>query len=413
MKYLIEITFLSVIKLILEYVFQYYITDVFAYELYTFNYNHNKYIVGWIVFIVIHLILYLKRKHPLNILFLILFIIYLIPNIILYGYSNKNTTFFIAISVSFIIIFLFTKKSFNTTFKFKDGVPIILIISLLLTIVVILNLFITTKGHYVLKFDDVYAHRLKYSSSFAGIFGYLNGWVARVFAVFLFAWNVYKKNRLNTFLFMFVIASIYAFSGHKSILTSIVMVILFYNIYKFNNYQRIILISAFLVLISLISYSAMGGNIKIGSLLLRRTFFVPANLNYVYYDFFSKNEYIYWSNSILKRFIHYPYPLTATHMIGKYLGHPEMGANTGLIGSAFMHAGYLGVIIYTIFSVIVLNLVIFLSKNINLFLLTAILYTPITTMFINSDFFTTMLTHGFIILIFILFFIDEKNKNKT
>jgi len=86
----------------------------------------------------------------------------------------------------------------------------------------------------------------------------------------------------------------------------------------------------------------------IGKLVMRRVFFLPAQLNFMYYDFFSRNEWVWFSNSKLTfGLADYPYDLPVTHLIGReYFDSESMGANTGWFGSGYMQAGFAGILLY-------------------------------------------------------------------
>ena len=59
----------------------------------------------------------------------------------------------------------------------------------------------------------------------------------------------------------------------------------------------------------------------------RRALLLSALLDYCYFDFFDEN-YIYWSNSFMSRFIDYPYDISPDFIIGRdYFNRPKMNAN--------------------------------------------------------------------------------------
>jgi hypothetical protein len=97
-----------------------------------------------------------------------------------------------------------------------------------------------------------------------------------------------------------------------------------------------------------------------------------------------------------------------SHVIGTYLGHPDLGANTGFIASGYAHFGIIGVAIYTVIATIILNFINAISKKINLYFLLAIILIPMQTLFISSDMFTVLLTHGLLIAILVLWLYNNK-----
>lgn len=185
---------------------------------------------------------------------------------------------------------------------------------------------------------------------------------------------------------------------------------MFYIVDRFNNKRNIIILSLVSVTSLALMLTFFTDNQLFASLLMRRGFFVPANLNFVYLEFFSTNDFIYWSNSVLKYFIDYPYELSATHVIGEYLGNPRMGANTGFIGSGYMQMGLVGIITYTIIITILLTLI-NSFKNLPNWLLNSVIVIPLISVFSGSDLPTSFLTHGVIVSTLLLWLLNSNYTN--
>jgi multidrug transporter EmrE-like cation transporter len=132
-----------------------------------------------------------------------------------------------------------------------------------------------------------------------------------------------------------------------------------------------------------------------GSLFIRRVFFVPAKLTFDYFNFFSINDFVWWSNSVLEGFIKYPYDFSVSKEIGQYNGSGS-SANNGFISSGYAHAGLWGVAIYSfIFAYFIKALdSIVLNSDVPVWLALGMTIVPLRSALISSDFFTTMLTHG-------------------
>ena len=81
---------------------------------------------------------------------------------------------------------------------------------------------------------------------------------------------------------------------------------------------------------------------------IRRAFFVPAGVTYEWFEFFSVNSHVYWSDRVLSSFIQYPYNQSIPKTVGEYMYSPDLAANSGFIGSGFAHGGLIGVAIYAL-----------------------------------------------------------------
>jgi hypothetical protein len=262
-------------------------------------------------------------------------------------------------------------------------------------VLVLGNYFISTGGKMVWSFSQVYAFRDSYGdASQAGIFGYLNSWAAKIFSVILLAWSLQKKKLLITLFVMLLIILLFALSGHKGVLKGVLLVFFFYFLCKYSN-TRLVLAGAFMLfLLSIVIITHVFDSTMLGSLLLRRLLFVPALLNFKYLEFFSNNEFVYWSNSILKSFVDYPYHIRPVEVVGEYLGNEGMAANTGFLANGYMHAGYLGVALYTAIAIVIFNIINGFSQKIESYFILSIAFIPINVLFVSADLFAAVLTHG-------------------
>jgi hypothetical protein len=215
------------------------------------------------------------------------------------------------------------------------------------------------------------------------------------------------------FLFLvFFLVQIYFFSAstHKSVLFfPFLLVGVWFYFRKTSSLVILPVMFSSVIIVTLFSY-LMLDDLWLSSLFSRRVFYVPANLTFVYFDFFSDNPNIFWSNSVLSSFLTYPYDLSLTHVVGRYLGSEEMGANNGFIASGYAHAGIFGVFIYSIIVGIILRFLNDITyKTMPVWLAVALTIVPLRSLLISSDLFTVMLTHGFIVAIILVYLIRVKH----
>lgn len=407
---ILNIILLILIKLVLEYAYIEYIVKFYEYAGFHYAFSYDKYLFGWLVYIFGYILLRKKQTLYIYEIFLFLFFLYILPNIIYYSLSDQNTYFFIGIiSPFFIIITFLTQKNVFRVSTLKKGKPIILILSFILSITVVIHYIINTHGHMVLNLKDVYVYRDAYDhGNQAGIFGYINSWASKIFVVLLFAWAVSEKKLFFILIALLLILMMFAFSGHKSILQGIFLVIFFYFLSFAKNKDTLVMIGFFfLIVVSIILAEYLNLEIIV-SLIVRRLLFLPAQLNFIYFDFFSTHEYFYWSNSIFKFFISSIYDKGPTYVIGEYLGHPEANMNIGFVASGFAHAGYLGVLVYTFIGFIILTIINTLSKKMNKYIVFSIIFIPINALFVSSDMLTILLTHGLMVILLVLWMYEDK-----
>lgn len=409
--FLKQLILVVISKLFLEYLYIFLVHPVFEYAGFGLEFNLAKYVFSWVVYLGAYLVLHKKRYLNISEIYFFVFILWYLPNTVFYGLASQNTMHFIALSVPFVLIVLLTtqKSMFKTIPTFPKSKLLILFLSLFVVVLVIINYYLTTGGRMVWSFYEVYNFRGEFGeSSGSGIFGYLNSWAAKIFSVVLLSWAIYKKKYLYIAFSIALIILLFALSGHKGALTGVVLAGFFCFLFKLRCNKYNFLLLGFLGLMGVVLFLHILEIPIISSLIVRRLLMVPAHLNFVYLEFFSHNEFVYWANSVLKSVVNNPYNSGIAQTIGAYLGNSDMAANTGFLASGFANAGYLGIVVYTLMAIILFNIINQLSRNNDKYFVMTIMFPVILTLFKSSDLLTTLFTHGLLIAIITLWMFNNK-----
>ena len=143
----------------------------------------------------------------------------------------------------------------------------------------------------------------------------------------------------------------------------------------------------------------------LSSLFVRRLFYVPALLNYQYYDFFSMHEIDCFRQSFLRHLgIVSPYSDSLPRVIGAEFYTDAYNANNGLFSDAILNLGIIGIFIFPIILVILLKFIDSLSEGIeNKFLMMPVLMISISIF--AGSLMSSLLTNGilFVMLLFYIF----------
>ncbi len=411
-NFIINLIGIVLLKLSLDYIYIIFISKIFAYEGFYLNINISKYIESWIALIIIFILLKRLEKHILYITLLLIYILLIIPTITLYGLRDEPSWAFYSMIIPYIIMLLLISTKKVKLRYIAHSKAIAIIISVIVVGVVLIH-YILSGGLSHINFDLSKVYELRESdygiSSNSGVFGYINSWATKVFNIFLISIAFLKKKYFYAIIFIFIQVLLFALSGHKIVLFSLILLVGLYFIDKAKNQYTIIIYGILIFILLLLGYFYIFNEIILPSILLRRTFFLPSYLNYVYLDYFSSNPHIYWSNSILKYFISYPYNVAPEFVIGSYLGHPAMGANTGIFGSGYMHLGIIGILIYSFVMVLILNLVQQFQK-LPKWLINSIMLIPLLSAFISSDLLVSILTHGIFVSLLVLYLYSASSK---
>ena len=312
----------------------------------------------------------------------------------------------------FYLITKFNFISFKCLHIVKDGRKIAISISFLFVVFLVVW-YIYSGVRLNIDFSQVYDFRAENAEVAArGVLSYTNNWTYQIFNIFLMAFCLFYRKYIWFILFFLVQILFYAASTHKSVffLPFLLLGIWFY--FKKTSSLTVLPITFSILIISTLLSYFMFNDLWLSSLFSRRVFYVPANLTFVYFDFFSVNPKVFWSNSVLSAFISYPYApgISLSRVVGAYLGNPNMGANNGFVASGYAHAGLYGVFIYSCIVGIILRLINDITdKLLPVWLAVALVIVPLRSLLISSDLLTVILTHGLIVAIILLFLSRSKH----
>lgn len=246
---------------------------------------------------------------------------------------------------------------------------------------------------------DVYRTRAIMGELSNSYFGYTYSIFTKIIIPLIIVFGLELKKKIWVLVGIFYLILFYLFGAHKTVYVGLLVVLVFYRFSFVQSVKYIIKYSSLLIV--LVTIVAILGYDYPWILSFRRVHFIPTLLDICYLDFFEGN-YLYWSESIFKNFIEYPYDIRATNLIGKtYFNRPDMSANNGLISEGYMNFGSWGVLINTLIVgsyFAVLNSLKIPAKYFGLFVLTMF-------SFLSSSVFTVLLTHGGLALLVVSIFV--------
>jgi len=413
---------------LLDYVYVNIIYPIQSYAGIKFLPIENNYIVSWIVLIIVVLfynllVTYFDKAKPSTIIIVGIFNISFISGTTLLAYTNQNSKYVIAFTLYWINLLLVTIILQNSkNLKYRPLVFLSskykLIIFYIISILFLLTVFIVSYKYRNLQIDlrlNIQNKLRLESRNFEFSFGieYILNWSKILFPYLIFLFLKRKKFIIALIVIIFSLL-LYSIDGKKSVLFNMVIAIIapfFYN-NRLLKYLSIFLI--IILLMSIIENKLFSTNI-ISTIVVYRIFILPSHLSQNYYDFFSKNDYDYFRQSIM-RYIGFKskYENPIGFIIGAKYDYydPNVNSNNGLFGDAFMNFGFLGVIIMPILFYFAFKIYNYMVAECDKKLI-IIFSIPLVTAFINGPFFTVMLTNGFLIsIIFLRLFINNNRNTK-
>ena len=338
------------------------------------------------------------------------FLLPILPMLVLFGAMGQPRRFIYTVLFSFFLLLLTVKVArFRPLRSPKIKLGIFQVILLFGGYLIIASIILQGGLRYFnLNFARVYEYRSAAALNLPWLYGYLNPWVSKVVFPFAFLLAILTKRRTMMALSLVGSMLMFGLTSHKGAFFYPFAVLLFWWIAGRRKGLFFMLVGYSLsVIVSLIDYwfGIFGG--WMATLWLRRVIFVPALLNFIYYDFFSRHGFVYWAQSkITFGVVPYRFDLDVPHLIGyHYFGNPSTGANTGWIGSGFANAGIWGVFLYAVIVGIILALLDTYCKFHDKRIVIAVVVAPLLAVMVSSDLPTALLTHGALIsLMFLLLF---------
>lgn len=252
-------------------------------------------------------------------------------------------------------------------------------------------------ANFTLDLSAVYEFRARAAETVSGgVWTYLITWSFKVFNLVLIAFALHRRRWGWLAAALVVQVALFGLTLHKSVLFYPLLVIGLYLLDRLRlpDHAAVWALAA-LVLGGVVLFVAESESI-FPSLLIRRTLFTPALLDYAYYDFFGREGHVWMSNGVLGRFFTYPFDLAPPNLIGRYLyGLPRTSANTGFIATGFMHFGAWGAIAFGLVTGWLLSVSDALAKaRLPRWLGLSAVVAPFFSVFTSSDLPTSILTHG-------------------
>ncbi len=374
-----------------------------------FDFSFSRFLLALCIFSGNLYFLTRENKEKLSFIILSLFFTLLtIPSLIAFTSQNMYPFKLMLYHQGlFWALFLFSKVKLNFTkvpvFNKTQALYLLLVITIIGTLpyLLIYGPLINIKN---LLLIDVYETRTAMGQISNPYFGYSYSVFTKIIIPLIIIFSLELKKRIWLIVGVSYLILFYLFGAHKTVYVGLFVVLAFY---KFSYSQAVKII---------MKYSSIGIVVCIllamvqidypWILSFRRIHFIPALLDICYLDFF-EGKPLYWSESILKRLVAYPYEVPHVNLIGEtYFKQPDMAANNGLIADGYMNLGSLGVLI-NIFLVsvffMILNSLKIPPKYFGLFIL-------IVFSFLSSSTFTVFLTHGAIALLLVSIFVLNEKK---
>lgn len=360
--------FSIIYKIILELSFWKVLT--IDYPFFEFEFNILKYLNGCIWLIIILLQIRYDRKMASTFFLYFILVLQIIPITIIYAFTGGTSpVYYNLLCIGFwtceMIIGGVRISRFHIGGKRISPwiLPAFFVLSLAIVMILVYKNGMPTLE--ALNVYDVYELRRSGRFQIGKYAGYLLNSVVTVCLPILM---IKAINAEQKFLFIFAFISIfviYLYTGHKTYLFSIALCIVGSIFAKkrdtFTCFFKCFLAGmCFLAVLTMVWPGENNMVVRIYSLLVRRTLFVPAELKFIHYDYFSSHPHLGLYGSIPVMLNPYVPEYYTTHSypfeIGAiYYNSPQMSADTGFFAEGYARFGFVGLILSLVFLALILK----------------------------------------------------------
>lgn len=350
-----------------------------------------------------------RRWRPSGIALVLYFVVVMIPLSSQYGLADAPVTLIYAATGSMALLVIITELHPKIKLpKPGRGIAYIAVIGLFGICAYVYGWLLFSGGLERLDWDlrAVYKVRAEYIQRLGPFMGYFIPWQGYVINVYGLLSALRRRSYLLLCLFAVAQLLLFGMTGHKSFLLAPFLVGGVYWVWQRKNAISLIIIGASMLMLTSYGYFLITGDEFLPSLFVRRLFFVPARLHVLYYDFFSQPEHSFYmlSDSILSSIIKNPYGMPMPRVIALAYWGREFWPDVGYLGDAYGNFGLLGMFLFSALLGVVLRIVDSVGSRLPSHFVAAAIAMPAMAL-TESALFTSMLTHGLIPAVVILWII--------
>lgn len=412
------IVFCILQKVLFEYVYTTIIFPLFQYYGFQNDFSLIRYIVSWLLYVPVPLFTIRGSNNETLSKQAVAFLLNIIytPCLILYAYMS-STPFIILIVIYYLLMILTVNSTHAITIRLKLGnfhgfENIMIGIGYFLSFVVLFVWAYYARFRIQVDLLDVYAARIAARSFSAPRIVVYMRTMARGIIPLLVLYNLYKGKKMGAIYFAAIQLIQFFIDGSKTVVFVLLVGIFAY--YFIERYDRIIdripevmsIGAALAILENMILHTKFLANV-----VFRRVMFVPALMNYQYYELAQENGIDYYRQS-LGILGNSRYSNDIARIIGQqYYGNDVANANNGLFADAYINLGAVGCILMPILIIIVLKIIEDAGEKLPKSVW-AVCVIQAFFSFTSSSFFTVLITHGVILMIIMLYNLSPKDENE-
>lgn len=413
---LIFLVALLTLRALLDYGYRTVVAVDYAYANYTLAENSELLPVSYLAVLFWGLVAPINALTVSSRLFTGLLLLVLLPLSSFYALRGDDQSFFLACNAFFLIVLAVIRIVPAVpigTFR-NGGARRFVNLTLLTTAVVVI--WAASRGGLALatfNISEIYDVRaIVQEQVFAGLLGYLASWLGKVLIPALFVVGLWKNWRWLVALAVALSVLMFGLTTAKEMLVYPIIAAVAYLGDRGRYFQIYFLLGLLTVAAGAMIVSLQSDEPTLAAaVVFQRAFYAPAKISYDYFYFFSEHPHTYWSNAFLGWLIENPYdePIPLILGEGQWGESTQVFANTGVLGSAYMHFGWFGImVLFPVMTGLMFRVVDWLVENRVPRNVGLAISLPAALQLANGDLSATLLSHGFVVSCIALFLIGER-----
>lgn len=321
------------------------------------HFNLYKYILGWGSYLFLLILLFTRRKRDIVFLSInCLFYLNFMPVSSSFGINDVNWFYILGYLLYWGM--LFVCGTFWTDIKLNmKRIKISnsrMIYNCSFFIVFFLAFMFVYKYNGLkisFNFNDIYDLRESMAGNLPIWFSWIKNAFGNLCIPVMIVWSLSGKKYIYTIILTFFQIILFSVGMDKIYILSLI-ISLFVGIFLLNKVEKIYtLIPLFILIVLVLAYleNYFFESTGIFYIVVRRTFYIPAWMNTLFFNFFFDNDKILFTQDVflLSKILPDIYTQSVNSMINYTFFHGKMASpNTGMFATAFMHLGFGGALFF-------------------------------------------------------------------
>lgn len=353
---MIALTYKLALELGLWYVLQEAYKDA---NVYKFDFSIGKYIYGMVWVLILFVLIKHDTRKPSTFFLQFQYLLAVIPITVIFAFSDEKVLYYTAVCAAFAFaeMLIASLKDIKIP-QIKVSSKILIIGFYLITVIVYADM-ILENGMFTLEALNIYSvYEVRTDFELNKYVWYMFYWQYMIITPF-FIIRAYKRKKFFSMLFFCILQLVaYLYAAQKALLFIIPLVVGVCVISSRKKFGRVLFL-AWSAGTALVTIGSVWSETiyRIYDLFVRRVLILPANLKFIYYDFFSQNPKIGLAGTLWGKFLDltFPYEERIGILISTvYFDRPEMNSNTGFLAEGYYRFGYFGIFLALILFAFVL-----------------------------------------------------------